>query len=73
MVTLENIKRVLDELPSQRRQAFLLCRLEGLSIPEIAELMGIEERTVRTHIVEAVEHFVKRINWSAAGRPLSVV
>jgi RNA polymerase sigma-70 factor (ECF subfamily) len=45
----------LDRLPTEARVAFLLRRLEGMTVPEIALHMGISERTVKRRIVLA-EH-----------------
>jgi RNA polymerase sigma-70 factor (ECF subfamily) len=43
----------LDELPERRREAFLLVRLEGLSLGVAAEHMGVTKRTVANHIYMA--------------------
>lgn len=45
-------------LPEQRRRAFTLCKLEGKSHAEAAELMQISPNTVHNHLVKAVS-FVK--------------
>nr|WP_121272138.1 RNA polymerase sigma-70 factor [Pedobacter schmidteae] len=45
-------------LPEQRRRAFTLCKLEGKSHQEAAELMNISPNTVHNHLVKAVS-FVK--------------
>ena len=37
------LRRMLDELPEQRRAVFTLFEIEGLSHAEIAEILGISE------------------------------
>ena len=45
-------------LPEQRRKAFTLCKLEGKSHAEAAEIKNISSNTVHNHLVKAVS-FVK--------------
>ena len=40
-------------LPAQRRQVFTLCKLEGKSYQEVAELLGISTSTVSDHLLKA--------------------
>jgi RNA polymerase sigma-70 factor (ECF subfamily) len=51
-------KRLLDlaiaKLPEQRRIAFTLCKIEGKSHQEAAEIMNISPNTVHNHLVKAV-------------------
>jgi RNA polymerase sigma-70 factor (family 1) len=52
---LENeISAVLARLPAQRRKVFQLHRMEKLRYKQIGLLLGISERTVQNHMVEAV-------------------
>ena len=46
----------LRELPPLCRDAFLLNRVEDLTHGEIAERLGVSERTIDRHIVKAWEH-----------------
>jgi RNA polymerase sigma-70 factor (ECF subfamily) len=41
---------ILDRLPTEARVAFLLRRLEGMTVPEVAVQMGLSERTVKRRI-----------------------
>jgi RNA polymerase sigma-70 factor (ECF subfamily) len=45
------VYRILDRLPTEARVAFLLRRLEGMTVPEVAAQMGLSERTVKRRIV----------------------
>ena len=48
---------VLDELSDDLRVVFVLCELEGMSSPEIAELLGIPVGTVASRLRRAREAF----------------
>jgi len=53
---LEQIAFVLDGLALNARQAFLLYFLDGLRQSEIASRLGISERMVRKHLMNALMH-----------------
>ncbi|MFZ9993027.1 MAG: RNA polymerase sigma factor, partial [Opitutales bacterium] len=44
----------IEDLPSKYRQAVTLRFQEGLSPKEIAEHLGLPERTVRTHLLRGL-------------------
>ena len=49
------IENTLSVLPEKCQQVFKLSRLNGLKNKEIAEELGISERTVETHISKAIK------------------
>ena len=49
------IEKAIATLPPQRRQAFVLCKLEEKSYEETARIMGISPHTVHNHIVKATQ------------------
>ncbi len=51
---LRKLHLALDRLPPRAREAVVLRRIEGLSRREIAERMGIAERTVADHIAHGM-------------------
>lgn len=53
---LDTILRVLEELPTQAQQAFLLRQIEGLEQQDIARKLGISLSTVKRHIALAYAH-----------------
>ncbi|QEI04976.1 sigma-70 family RNA polymerase sigma factor [Pigmentiphaga aceris] len=50
------IDRALDTLPLPVKTAFLYSRLDGLSYPEIAKLLGVSLATVERHMKRALLH-----------------
>lgn len=60
---LEKFKNALAELPKDQRQAFLLNRFEGLSHKEIAQSMGISDKTVQRYIAKAFDHCLNHIEF----------
>lgn len=54
--------RWIDDLPTRRREAFVLSRYHGLTHREIAGVMGVSERTVDTHILLALRELRSRLD-----------
>ncbi len=50
---LRRLQSAVDRLPPRCRQAFVMQRIDGLTRQEIAERMGVSERTVKNHLREA--------------------
>jgi RNA polymerase sigma-70 factor (ECF subfamily) len=48
------LARALDDLPARQRTVLVLRYLEGRSVAEIAEALGVGPGTVKTHLVRAV-------------------
>src|SRR5690606_24733921 len=50
-------RKLLDEaivaLPPQRRKAFELCKVDGKSYKEAAEIMGVSPFTIQNHVAKA--------------------
>lgn len=55
----ETVQQIIMELPTKRKEIFLLSRNEGLSNKEIAQKLNISLRTVETHIHLALKHIKK--------------
>lgn len=60
---LEKFRDALAELPAEQRQAFLLNRFEGLSHVEIAQFMGISDKSVHRYVAKAFEHCLSRLDF----------
>ncbi len=43
----------IGKLPPQRQRIFRLCRIEGKSYEEVADLLGVSRGTVQDHMVKA--------------------
>lgn len=57
----QRIWEIVEEMPDQRRQIFLLYRKEGLSYKEIAHLMNITRKTVENHLSKALQDIRDRL------------
>ena len=50
-----DVKKALTSLSEKQRTAFQLKVFQEMSIPEIAEIMGLAEGTVKTHLFRATQ------------------
>ncbi|OAM90101.1 hypothetical protein AW736_10005 [Termitidicoccus mucosus] len=55
------VERLIAAMPEQRQLVFRLARFDGLRYREIAELLGISERTVQNHMVSAVRQLAPEL------------
>ncbi len=58
---LDYLKQLVDKLPARRKEVFVKSRLDGLTVKEIAEDMGISPKTVENQLTEAIKFI--RLNW----------
>lgn len=49
------LKMSIDQLPTQRKKVFELCRQQGKTYDEVAAELGISRNTVKEHMVMAVK------------------
>ena len=61
------VRDLIDALPSRRREAFVLRRIEGLSQRDIAQRMGISESVVEKHIGRALRYLMDATGRGASG------
>ena len=55
----QDVQEAMMSLPDKQRIAFQLKVLSGMSIREIAEVMGSAEGTVKSHLFRAT-HFMRK-------------
>ncbi len=55
------ICQAVEKMPPQRREVFTKNRMEGKSIGEIAEEMGLSSRTVERHLYLAIKELRREI------------
>jgi RNA polymerase sigma-70 factor (ECF subfamily) len=72
LVTDEEVKRALDELPDQFRVAVLLADVEGFSYKEIAEILDIPVGTVMSRLHRGRKGLQLLLGEFAAQRGLAV-
>lgn len=57
----QDMARIVRKMPPQRRKVFLLARVYGLSVAEIAEQMNISQRTVENQLYQARKFITSKI------------
>jgi len=62
------VHRLIDALPESLRRPLALSAVEELTSREIAEIMGIEEGTVRTRILRARQILCQKLAALSGGR-----
>ena len=55
------IQQALDQLPERCRAVFMMRRIEGFSLKEIAELMNISSKTVENQMTKALKALKKAV------------
>jgi RNA polymerase sigma factor (sigma-70 family) len=61
------VRRALQQLTPEQREAILLSRYQGLSYAEIAQISGCSEGAVKTRVFRAMETLKKTLAGSAGG------
>jgi RNA polymerase sigma factor (sigma-70 family) len=71
----QRVRRALESLTPEQREAILLSRYQGLSYAEIAQIAGCSEGAVKTRVFRAMETLKKTLLGEASGgdRCLNVV
>jgi RNA polymerase sigma-70 factor (ECF subfamily) len=62
------VRKALDALTAEQREAILLSRYQGLSYAEIAQIAGCSEGAVKTRVFRAMETLKKTLAGEARGR-----
>ncbi|MDD2436208.1 MAG: RNA polymerase sigma-70 factor [Massilibacteroides sp.] len=52
---------LLEEIPAQRREVFVLAYIHGVKTKEIAEILDIPHRTVESHLYLALKYLKKNM------------
>ncbi|HTM99246.1 MAG TPA: sigma-70 family RNA polymerase sigma factor [Pedobacter sp.] len=69
---IELLHEAIDLMPPQRKRVFTLFKLEGKSYKEIEELLGVNEKTINSHLYQA-NRFLKKYFLSKPGRELVIL
>lgn len=71
IIDFKDTQKLIDEaielLPPQRKNVYLLCKIEGKTYQEVSDLLNISTSTVSDHIVKAtklIKHHIKDIHYS---------
>jgi RNA polymerase sigma-70 factor (ECF subfamily) len=61
------VRRALESLTAEQREAILLSRYQGLSYAEIAQIAGCSEGAVKTRVFRAMETLKKTLMGTSGG------
>jgi len=61
------VRKALDALTPEQREAILLSRYQGLSYAEIAQIAGCSEGAVKTRVFRAMETLKKALTGQGSG------
>lgn len=59
---LDLLQQAINQLSPQRRRAFELCKMDGLSYKQASEVMGISLSTLKDHMAQARESIREYLN-----------
>lgn len=57
----QQLEAAIRSLPERCRQVFIMNRLDGMKYKDIALVLGISQKTVEYHMVNALDHIRARI------------
>ena len=56
------VLKILDELPEEQKEVYLLREYGGLSYNEIAEITEVEEKTVKSRLYKVRQKLIKNLS-----------
>jgi RNA polymerase sigma-70 factor (ECF subfamily) len=62
----QKLQEAINLMPPQRKMVFTLCKLEGKSYKEVEEIMGINAKTISSHMLQANRFLRTRFRDSSA-------
>ncbi len=62
----ERLSRLLLDLPEEERAVFLLSKVEGRPLQEVADLLGFSLRTAKNRLAAALDSLSRRMNAAEA-------
>lgn len=68
----QKLEHAISLMPPQRKMVFTLCKLEGKSYREVEEIMGINTKTISSHMLQA-NRFLKNHFGEASTLSISIV
>ena len=69
---IQRLQQAIDLMPPQRKMVFTLCKLEGKSYKEVEDIMGINAKTISSHMLQA-NRFLKTYFNNSSSLTISVV
>ena len=58
----KKVNDILEYMPAQRSKAFQLYVLQGLKRKQVANVMGLSDNTVKTHLATAIKTIREKLS-----------
>lgn len=58
---IKKLHQILAELPERTQQIFTLCRINGLTYRQVADLLEISESSVQKHLAQALKYTMQKM------------
>ncbi len=68
----QKLQEAINMMPPQRKMVFTLCKLEGKSYKEVEQIMGINAKTISSHMLQA-NRFLKTYFRDSPAVTISIV
>ncbi|QDW25839.1 RNA polymerase sigma factor [Pedobacter sp. KBS0701] len=68
----QKLQHAINLMPPQRKMVFILCKLEGKSYKEVEQIMGINAKTISSHMLQA-NRFLKTYFRDSPALAISIV
>jgi len=68
----QKLQHAINLMPPQRKIVFTLCKLEGKSYKEVEEIMGINAKTISSHMLQA-NRFLKNHFGGSSTLSISII
>jgi RNA polymerase sigma-70 factor (family 1) len=66
------LKEAINLMPPQRKLVYTLCKMEGRSYKEVQELLGINAKTINSHLFQANKFLKEHFN-PTSGATMSII
>ncbi len=70
---LKSLENAINQLPTRKKKAFILCKLQGKSYEETASLLGISVNTVKEHIKTASKSIKATVTANTSSTAISAI
>ena len=58
---LERFQQIIDTMPPRSREIFILCKIQGMSMKEVAQTLGVTISVVENHVTRGLAYIRKQL------------